>query len=41
VTSPANRASISFHQSPGFAVAGPVADYNGPGQDLIVFERPL
>ena len=41
VTAPANRTSISFHQSQGFVVAGPVADYNGPGQDLILFERPL
>jgi ribosomal protein S18 acetylase RimI-like enzyme len=41
VTAPANTASISFHESQGFAVAGPVAGYNGPGQDLILFERPL
>jgi hypothetical protein len=25
----------------GFTVAGPVADYNGPGIDLVVFERLL
>jgi L-amino acid N-acyltransferase YncA len=41
VTAPANTASISFHESQGFAVGGPVAGYNGPGQDLILFERPL
>jgi ribosomal protein S18 acetylase RimI-like enzyme len=41
VTAPVNSGSIRFHRSMGFAVAGPVADYNGPGIDLVVFERPL
>ncbi|HUY46339.1 MAG TPA: GNAT family N-acetyltransferase [Streptosporangiaceae bacterium] len=41
VTAPANSGSISFHESLGFAVTGPVPGYNGPGRDLIVFERPL
>jgi len=41
VTAPVNRGSISFHRSMGFTVAGPVPDYNGPGHDLIVFERLL
>ncbi len=41
VTSPANRASIAFHRRLGFAVDGPVADYNGPGRDLVTFTRDL
>jgi L-amino acid N-acyltransferase YncA len=41
VTAPANAGSIAFHRSMGFAVTGPVPDYNGPGRDFVVFERPL
>ena len=41
VTAPVNTGSITFHQSMGFTVTGPVADYNGPGRDLVTFERPL
>jgi GNAT superfamily N-acetyltransferase len=41
VTAAANHGSVRFHQSMGFTVTGPVPDYNGPGQDLVVFERPL
>ena len=41
VTAPINSGSIRFHRSMGFTVAGPVADYNGPGIDLVAFERPL
>jgi ribosomal protein S18 acetylase RimI-like enzyme len=41
VTAPVNAASIAFHRSLGFTVTGPVADYHGPGRDLIVFERRL
>lgn len=41
VTAPINSGSIRFHRSMGFTVAGPVADHNGPGIDLVVFERPL
>lgn len=41
ITSPVNHASIAFHQRLGFRVAGPVRDYNGPGQDLITFERVI
>jgi ribosomal protein S18 acetylase RimI-like enzyme len=41
VTAPVNSGSIRFHRSMGFTVAGPVPDYNGPGHDLVVFERPL
>ncbi|TMR96773.1 GNAT family N-acetyltransferase [Nonomuraea basaltis] len=41
ITSPVNEASIAFHRRMGFTVAGPVPDYNGPGADLVTFERPL
>ena len=41
VTAPANAGSIAFHRSMGFAVTGPVPDYDGPGRDLVTFERPL
>jgi ribosomal protein S18 acetylase RimI-like enzyme len=41
VTAPANTGSIAFHRSMGFAVTGPVPDYNGPGRDFVTFERPL
>jgi ribosomal protein S18 acetylase RimI-like enzyme len=41
ITSPVNEASIAFHRRMGFAVTGPVPAYNGPGHDLMVFERSL
>ena len=41
VTAPVNTDSITFHQSMGFTVSGPIPDYNGPGRDLVTFERPL
>ena len=41
ITAPGNADSISFHRSLGFTVTGPVADYDGPGRDFILFERPL
>lgn len=41
VTSPANTGSVAFHRSMGFTVTGPVADYHGPGRDLMVFARAL
>ena len=41
VTAPGNATSIRFHQAMGFTVSDPVPDYNGPGRDLVTFERPL
>ncbi len=41
ITSPANTASVAFHRAMGFALRGPVSDYDGPGVDRIVFERTL
>ncbi|HEY2060326.1 MAG TPA: GNAT family N-acetyltransferase [Amycolatopsis sp.] len=41
VTSPQNATSIAFHGAMGFSVTGPVAGYDGPGVDRIVFHRSL
>lgn len=41
VTAAANAGSVAFHRALGFAVTGPVADYNGPARSMIVFERDL
>jgi ribosomal protein S18 acetylase RimI-like enzyme len=41
VTGPVNARSVAFHRAMGFAVTGPVAGYDGPGHDKIVFEREL
>jgi ribosomal protein S18 acetylase RimI-like enzyme len=41
VTSPGNEGSVRFHQAMGFTVTGPVAGYNGPGRDRVIFEREL
>jgi ribosomal protein S18 acetylase RimI-like enzyme len=41
VTSPVNQASIAFHQRLGFTVSGPITGYNGPGRDLVAFERTI
>jgi ribosomal protein S18 acetylase RimI-like enzyme len=41
ITAPVNATSIAFHRAMGFTVTGPVADYDGPGRDFVVFERSL
>ena len=41
VTPPVNVDSIAFHRSLGFDISGPVADYDGPGADRVVFSRSL
>ncbi|MFR9798113.1 N-acetyltransferase family protein [Streptomyces sp. MS06] len=41
ITSPQNTRSIAFHTAMGFACSEPVADYDGPGQDRVVFSRRL
>ena len=41
VTAPVNSGSVAFHQAMGFTVTGPVAGYDGPGHDKILFEREL
>jgi ribosomal protein S18 acetylase RimI-like enzyme len=41
VTAPGNTGSIAFHRAMGFSVTGPLTGYNGPGRDLVRFERAL
>ncbi|OJF14846.1 GNAT family N-acetyltransferase [Couchioplanes caeruleus subsp. caeruleus] len=41
ITSPFNAGSIAFHQSMGFTVTGPIGGYDGPGKDMMVFDRAL
>lgn len=41
VTAPSNTGSFRFHTDRGFTVSGAVADYNGPGQPMVTFSRPL
>jgi len=41
VTAPGNSVTIRFHSALGFSVTGPVPGYNGPGRDMVVFERAL
>lgn len=41
VTSPHNTRSIAFHRALGFECSEPVADYDGAGQDRVVFSRRL
>jgi ribosomal protein S18 acetylase RimI-like enzyme len=41
VTSPVNTGSIAFHRAMGFSASEPVVDYDGPGQDRVVFTRAL
>ncbi len=41
VTSPVNTGSIAFHLAMGFSASEPVIDYDGPGQDRVVFTRAL
>ncbi|WP_431980441.1 N-acetyltransferase family protein [Streptomyces qinglanensis] len=41
IASPQNSRSIAFHTAKGFAYSEPVAGYDGPGQDRVVFARRL
>ncbi|RDI74714.1 GNAT-type Acetyltransferase [Gaiella occulta] len=41
VTSPANTDSIGFHEAMGFAVDRVAADYDGPGEDRVLFVKKL
>jgi L-amino acid N-acyltransferase YncA len=41
ITAPVNLRSAEFHRAMGFRVSGPVGDYNGPGHDMLVFDRAL
>jgi predicted GNAT superfamily acetyltransferase len=37
----ARRLYLAFHRAMGFTVTGPIADYNGPAVDRILFHRRL
>jgi len=41
ITAPVNLRSAEFHRALGFRVSGPVGGYNGPGHDMLVFDRAL
>lgn len=41
ITAPINTASIAFHRRMGFSVSEPVADYDRPGVDHVVFGKAL
>ncbi|MDQ2729984.1 MAG: GNAT family N-acetyltransferase [Actinomycetota bacterium] len=41
ITAPSNTGSIRFHQGLGFTVSEPVADYNGLGRAMVIFQWPL
>lgn len=41
ITAPVNLRSAEFHRALGFRVSGPISDYNGPGHDVLVFDRTL
>jgi ribosomal protein S18 acetylase RimI-like enzyme len=41
VTSPVNEGSIAFHRSLGFEVEKSPTDYDGPGEDRVLFVKQL
>ena len=41
VTSPLNEESVSFHEALGFTVESVVPDYDGPGEDRVLFVKQL
>ncbi len=41
VTSPLNEGSVAFHESLGFSAERVAADYDGPGEDRVLFVKPL
>jgi ribosomal protein S18 acetylase RimI-like enzyme len=41
VTSPANTDSVAFHEALGFEVDRVAPDYDGPGEDRVLFLKPL
>lgn len=41
VTTPVNSTSIGFHAAMGFAVTGPIDDYDGPSSPMVLFEKRL
>ena len=41
VTSPVNEGSVAFHESLGFVAERVVENYDGPGEDRVLFVRQL
>jgi ribosomal protein S18 acetylase RimI-like enzyme len=41
VTSPVNEGSVAFHQSLGFVAERVVENYDGPGEDRVLFVKQL
>ena len=41
VTSPVNEGSVAFHESLGFVAERVAVDYDGPGEDRVLFVRQL
>ncbi len=41
VTSPANEQSMAFHRAMGFEAERVAKDYDGPGEDRVLFRRAL
>jgi ribosomal protein S18 acetylase RimI-like enzyme len=41
VTSPVNEASVAFHKALGFEVEKLARDYDGPGEDRVLFVKRL
>lgn len=41
ITGPSNTGSQAFHTALGFTVAGPLEDYDGPGQTRMTFVRSI
>lgn len=41
VTSPANEPSVAFHKAMGFEVEKVARDYDGPGEDRVLFVKTL
>ena len=41
VTSPVNEASVAFHKALGFEVEKVARDYDGPGEDRVLFVKHL
>lgn len=41
VTSPANTESVAFHEALGFDVERVARDYDGPGEDRVLFVKQL
>ena len=41
VTSPANEGSVAFHEALGFTSERVAHDYDGPGEDRVLFVKTL